>query len=190
MVNKYKYPLVCDTALFEFVESLEGIRLKPYYDKYGYWTIGVGHNLTTNPLKNYIKRQFWPPEDEDDPVISDAEALKRMKKDGLTKQQCYYILNDDLVEVDQSLYNKFPRYLGCDSDIRKMALLYLGFNLGIRGILGFKKFIPAFAKKKYDIAADELMNSLWYKQVPRAAKCIVHMVRYEEIPPLDDEEEE
>jgi GH24 family phage-related lysozyme (muramidase) len=188
MTNKYKYPLVVDKALFDFMESLEGMRLIAYQDKYNYWTIGVGHNLTTNQLKPYILNFIWPRADEDDPPITYAEAMKRMKKTGLTRAQCHYILNDDLVSIDYLLYDKFPRYLTCDSDIRKMALLYLCFNLGINGLLGFKMFKEYFAKKKYDLAADELVNSFWYKQVPRAAKCIVHMIRYEEIPILDQKE--
>lgn len=185
-MQKYKHPLVTDDFILDFFQSLEGYRSKPYKDIHGYWTIAIGHNLSQNPLKNYIKHHFWPPEDDDDQIITDAEAFKRMQKDGITHDQANFILNDDLVDIDQSLYNKFPRYERCDSDIRKMALLYLGFNLGIKGIISFKRFCEDFSKKRYAEAADELIDSLWYKQVPRAAKCIEHMVRFEEIPILDE----
>lgn len=182
---KYEHPIVADQDLLMFFESLEGFRAKPYRDKFNFWTIGIGHNLTANPLKNYILFHFWPPQDQDDKIISHAEAFIRMKRDGITHEQAQFILNDDIVDIDHTLYTKFPRYDQITDDIRKMALLYMGFNLGIRGTLGFKKFTEKFMKKLYAQAADELIDSAWYEQVPRAAHCIEHMVRFGNIPPLD-----
>jgi GH24 family phage-related lysozyme (muramidase) len=184
---KYEHPIVCDQQLFDFVESLEGFRSKPYKDKYSYWTIGIGHNLTSNPLHNHILHLFWPLEDQDDVIVTQEEAFRRMQKDSITHDQSKYILNDDLVDIDQELHNKFPRYQQINDDIRKMALLYMGFNLGVRGLLGFKKFGEHMARKRYPEAAGEIVNSQWYKQVPRAAKCIETMIRYGYIPKLDDE---
>lgn len=183
---KYEHPLVCDQDLFNFVESLEGFRSKPYRDSHLYWTVGIGHNLSANPLKNYIIHHFWPPEDPDDPIPTQEQAFSLMQHDGITHDQAQFILNDDLVDIDHMLYVKFPRYPQITDDIRKMALLYMGFNLGVTGLLQFKKFAEAFARKRYNDAGNEIVNSAWYKQVPRASKCIEHMVKFGDIPPLDD----
>jgi GH24 family phage-related lysozyme (muramidase) len=183
---KYEHPLVCDQDLFNFLESLEDFRSKPYKDKYEFWTVGIGHNLTQNPLKYYIRHNFWPPKDPDDPIPTHDQAFALMQKDGITHAQGQYILNDDLVDIDHLLYTKFPRYPLIEDDIRKMAVLYMGFNIGVRGLLKFHKFIESLGRKQYEAAGEEIVNSAWYKQVPRAARCIEHMIRFGVIPRLDE----
>jgi len=182
---RYKYPIVCDRQIFDFFELLEGFRSHPYRDKYTFWTIGIGHNLTQNPLPNYIKAMFWPPKDEDDKLPNNEEAFELMKKNGITIHQARYILNDDIVNDDLKLHRNFPNYEKITDEIRQIALLYMCFNLGFIGLKGFRKFCAAFSRKKYENAADEIVNSNWYKQIPRAAKCIEHMIRSNEIPPVD-----
>jgi|SRR5882724_7800464 len=182
---KYEHPLICDQDLFNFIESLEGFRSRPYRDTHNFWTIGIGHNLSNNPLKNYIIHQFWPPEDPDDPITTKEEAFALMQRDGITHSQAQFICNDDLVDIDHMLYTKFPRYPLIDDDVRKMSVLYMGFNMGVRGLLQFKNFAMALGRKHYHDAGDEIVNSSWYKQVPRAARCIEHMIRFGVIPELD-----
>lgn len=60
---------------------------------------------------------------------------------------------------------------------RQSALTDLTFNMGVGWDKGFPKFSEAFAKGDYDTAADELVDSDWYKQVGRRGPKIVKLIR-------------
>lgn len=58
-------------------------------------------------------------------------------------------------------------------DIKQEAwdiLFNMAYQLGVRGVLNFKKMIKALEKQDYKTAAKEGLDSLWYKQTPNRAK--------------------
>ena len=183
--GKYDYPLEIDQELEDFFVGLEGMSLMPYVDKYNTLTIGIGHNLKSNPLTEAQRKFFWPVEFEGDPIVTVKESLELMKKNGLTKFQVLILFADDITIVDGNLFRLISFYTKIHDAYRKLALLYMGFNIGANGTRGFRKFINALERKQYDIAADEIINSGWYKQVPRAAKAVEKMIRHNILPPLD-----
>ena len=61
-------------------------------------------------------------------------------------------------------------------DVRQLVLANMAYNLGVGGLLEFKKMLAAVAADNYDAAADEMAESTWAKQVPnRAQRLIVEM---------------
>lgn len=58
-------------------------------------------------------------------------------------------------------------------DIKQEArdiLFNMAYQLGVGGVLNFKKMIKALEKQDYKTAAKEGLDSLWYKQTPNRAK--------------------
>ena len=58
-------------------------------------------------------------------------------------------------------------------DIKQEAwdiLFNMAYQLGVRGVLNFKKMIKALEKQDYKTAAKEGLDSLWHKQTPNRAK--------------------
>ena len=58
-------------------------------------------------------------------------------------------------------------------DIKQEAwdiLFNMAYQLGVRGVLNFKKMIKALEKQDYKTAAKEGLDSLWAKQTPNRAK--------------------
>ena len=49
----------------------------------------------------------------------------------------------------------------------RLAVLFcMAYQMGYSGLCGFQKFIRAIAKKNYEQAADEMVDSKWHGQTP------------------------
>ena len=114
----------------------EGLSLNVYKDSLGYPTVGVGHLITDKDLKfNTISLEY---------------AGK--------------LLADDIRIAKNELREKIPVYAELDP-IRQYVLLSMCFNLGISRLLQFKKMLTALENKNYALAAQEMQDSKWYRQV-------------------------
>lgn len=135
----------------------EGCRLEPYRCSAGYLTIGVGRNLETNPLTAEEKR-----------VCGDY-------KSGITKNAAFFLLRNDIERVEKECSEQIPFWDMLD-DERQYALLDMAFNLGISGLLKFKKMLSYLGVGNYRQAAVECLASKYAKDVgqraERIAKCI------------------
>ena len=97
-------------------------------------------------------------------------------ENGITKKQA-----ELLFEVDfENCIADVDKVFGEDVDIFSEVygvLLDLMFNLGYERFCGFKKFIAAIKCKDYHKAADELVDSKWYRQVGTRAVWAVNTIR-------------
>jgi lysozyme len=50
-------------------------------------------------------------------------------------------------------------------------------NLGLGGLLSFKKMIKALKENNFEEAANEMENSKWYHQVGRRSDHLVQMMK-------------
>ena len=126
-----------DPLLIQELRRDEGVRYSPYLDTKGIKTVGVGHNLEAHPLD-----LTYP----------------------LTDEQVDKILADDLLVVFSGLDRKIGwwRNLSC---ARQRCIANMAFNLGVDGLLKFRRMILAVDRGHYDQAAREMLDSLWAKQV-------------------------
>ena len=126
-----------DKLLIEELRRDEGVRYSPYLDSEGIKTVGVGHNLEAHPLE-----LSYP----------------------LTDEQVNQILADDLVRVFSGLDRKIGWWRNL-SYARQRVLANMAINLGVDGLLGFRRMILAVDRGHYDQAAREMLNSKWATQV-------------------------
>jgi len=94
---------------------------------------------------------------------------------GLSEDEIQYLFQNDLKRVIRSLDNWLPWWREKPENIRNV-LMDMCFNLGIEGLLGFKKFLRALHEGNYLEAADEMVESKWYHQVGIRAKTLTEMV--------------
>ncbi len=135
----------------------EGLRLTPYRCTAGALTIGYGHNIDANGLPAAIKANL----DRDGAITqADAEAL--------------LLAGIQRAEVD--CRRLFPRFEGF-SDARKAALIDWLFNLGKTRAMTFRQSIHLMNRGLWEDAADEMLRSLWAKQVGQRAVTITDMIR-------------
>lgn len=136
----------------------EGIRLKPYRCPKGYLTIGVGRNLETNPLTAEERR-----------LIGDW-------RDGIIKEQAFYLLRNDIRRVVGECEQYIPFWKQLDNE-RQYALVDMAFNLGVKGLLGFKKMLTAMGVGNWGQAANECLASKYAKEVGKRAIRIAETIK-------------
>ncbi len=95
---------------------------------------------------------------------------------GLTHDEALYLLENDIDECHKHLINNLPWYNNLD-EIRQTVLINMCFNMGIVSLLDFKKTLDFIAKKKYDMAANEMLQSRWARQVGKRAQDLADQMR-------------
>lgn len=133
----------------------EGVRLKPYLDCCGkYWrdcTCRKKGKLTVGIGRNL-----------DDVGISLDEANT--------------MVDNDIRKARMSLEKVLPGFLGLSVN-RRMVLINMTFNLGLSGLLEFKKMLAACYAGDWQRASDEMLDSQWAFQVGRRATDLAAMMR-------------
>ena len=124
----------------------EGYREKAYLDSLGFPTIGCGILITRNKSimhKDIVMRVPRPV----------AELWVELELKALHKELCKRV----------NYFSKLP--------IKKqMVLTDMAFNLGVNGLLKFKRMWAALKHKNYKFAAKEAKDSRWFTQVGRRAQ--------------------
>ena len=94
---------------------------------------------------------------------------------GITEPEAAYILEMRL----NSIINDMERYDWYNNlgDARRVVIVNMVYQLGISRFLKFKKMIAALNSGSYGLAADEMMDSNWYKQTPNRAKRLIEKMR-------------
>ncbi len=95
--------------------------------------------------------------------IGIGRCLQEGKGRGLTTDECFMLLRNDMTYF-RDLLLKYEWFTKQDT-VRQNALVELAFNLGVNGLLGFKKMISALSVNNYPVAAKELLDSAWAVQV-------------------------
>lgn len=122
----------------------EGLRSKPYLCSEGYPTIGIGTKIGPKGA-NIDLYQF-----------------------SVTERSAMQLLLDELGEKRNELM-KLDWFVGLDST-RADIVLSMAYQIGVTGLLKFKKMIAAIEGKNWKEAANQALDSLWAKQTPERAE--------------------
>lgn len=101
---------------------------------------------------------------------------RNIEDNGITKDEAVILLKNDIERCEQEARKYFPWFdsLGL---ARQDVILSMIFNLGITRLLGFKNLISAIAKQDFKLAAEEMLASLWAKQVKARASELSEMMK-------------
>lgn len=95
---------------------------------------------------------------------------------GISEQEAEMLLQNDIQEAVKQLKERFPWTLELD-EVRFAALINFTFNVGIGTVSKFKNAMALLKAKKYDMAADEFLQSRWAKQVGQRAIEVTEQIR-------------
>jgi lysozyme len=132
----------------------EGGRSKAYRCTKGDLTIGYGHNLDKNPkfLGTYIPKKI-------DQLLAES------------------ILIDDIMRTERELLMQWHGF-SLMPDVIKDALINMAFQMGVSGLLKFKKTLHYLIRAEWDRAADEALDSDWARHdSPERAKRVSGQIR-------------
>jgi len=95
---------------------------------------------------------------------------------GITEEEASYLLEtrvntivDDLIGLVDFWYKLTPA--------RKDVLVNMAYNLGVPGLMKFKETLRLMREEDYESASDQMLKSLWAKQVPTRAKELSDLFR-------------
>lgn len=93
---------------------------------------------------------------------------RNLEDRGITLEEAEMFLNNDMDQIREELHNSISGYE--EMPVMVKAVLYdMAYNLGISGLLKFKRFLAALGSQDYQKAAKEMMISTWARQVPKRA---------------------
>ncbi len=101
---------------------------------------------------------------------------RNIEDNGVSKAESDFMLDNDIIRVHEELTMNFGWYYYL-SEIRKAAMIDMCFNLGLTRFRKFKKMIEAINNTDYNLAADEMLDSKWARQVGNRAKELAGMMR-------------
>ena len=95
---------------------------------------------------------------------------------GITEIEAIDLLRHDVEETLSMLPYAIP-YLLTMNEVRQRILADMAFNMGISTLLTFKKMLTYVKLSEYDLAANEMENSTWYRQTGVRAAKLTKMMR-------------
>ncbi|WP_321402677.1 glycoside hydrolase family protein [Maridesulfovibrio sp.] len=93
---------------------------------------------------------------------------RNLDDNGITRGEAMMMLNHDIEACEGQLYVSMPWVFQL-SDPRRAVLLNMCFNLGFNGLCKFKNMLSACESGDYELAASEMLDSKWAKQVGQRA---------------------
>lgn len=147
----------------------EGLRLKVYKCPAGKWTIGVGRNLEAKGLTKEEQEKILGTSG-----LSKLEVIDALLGMGISKEDALFLLANDIADCKRDL-ERYDWYTKLDP-VRQKVLIDMRLNLGMAGLLDFKRMIVALAAQDYEAAAKEMIDSRWYVQVGNRSKRLVTMM--------------
>ncbi|MDR0666856.1 MAG: glycoside hydrolase family protein [Campylobacteraceae bacterium] len=128
------------SELIKMIKRHEGLRLNSYICPNGYPTIGYGTKLP----------------------LSDFEKTNVKNENKITEQEAEFLLKNRLQRAIADINDKKP-FIKNFSKNRKRVIYDMAYQLGVNGLLNFKRMWAALEKSEFKDAAYEMINSKWAK---------------------------
>jgi len=154
------------SSLIEEIKRHEGVKNVSYDDTEGVRTVGVGYNLETPNARNKIDEMGLSYDD----IFTGTHSLSDDQINELLGEGMAVAIKDARKFVGINVFHRLPREA-------KHILVNMSFNLGGPRLSKFKNFREALIVGDYQKAADEMIDSKWYKQVGRRSKELVQRMR-------------
>lgn len=101
---------------------------------------------------------------------------RNIEDNGITEAEASFLLVEDVKKCRAECQKSFAWFEAMDRD-RQDVIVELDFNMGLKRLLGFKKMLAACARKDYEAAAREMLDSLWARQVGKRAQTLAEIMK-------------
>lgn len=146
-------PLNLIEQIKEDLVKHEGYVTEIYLCSEGYPTFGIGHMVTEDDMEH-----TWP---VGTPV---------------TDERILQVFHDDCNAACTDASALFLNFSSHPENVQRV-LVNMAFNLGRSRLGKFKNMITAVNEGNYSKAADEMVDSKWYRQVKRRGEELVEIMR-------------
>jgi lysozyme len=95
---------------------------------------------------------------------------------GISLHEAEFLLHNDVKDTLRELNERLPWVADLDP-VRQRVLANMAFNLGVPGLLEFKRTLKAVKLGDYALAAEGMRESLWYRQVKSRGERLAVMMK-------------
>ena len=139
--------------LREELEADEGVKYEIYNDHLGYATFGIGHLILDS-------------DPEQGPQVGTPVSESRVAE----------AFESDIVQVLSDCETLYPDFESLPEDAQRI-IANMMFNMGRPRLSKFKGMKRGVDAQDWNAAADEMVDSNWYKQVTNRADRLVNRMR-------------
>ncbi len=100
---------------------------------------------------------------------------RNLEDNGITDEEALILLRNDIRRCELAL-DAALGYWRMLSPPRQRVLISMCFQLGLKGLLGFKRMLAALEDGEYAQAARELLDSKMARQIPLRAKELARLL--------------
>jgi len=137
---------------------------------------GISDNYLETLRQNLIKNEgikLFPYRDMFNNLT--IGAGRNLDSVGISKDEALFLMNND-IQKSINFLSEFPWWNELN-ELRKIILTEMCFNLGATKFKEFKKMIDALGSKNYTLAAKEMMDSSWAREVKERAANLSFLMR-------------
>jgi lysozyme len=93
---------------------------------------------------------------------------RNLEAKGISEDEALFMLDNDIVYFEEQLRRRLPSFRDI-THTRQAVLVNMAFNLGVNGLLNFKKMLNALKNEDFTEASAQLLNSRYAVQVGNRA---------------------
>lgn len=135
----------------ELIAREEGFSAMPYICTEGYPTVGYGQRIGPQGV---------------DVSLYEFELPEPVARQWLSEN----------IRQLENILSRYSWYQQCNTD-RASVLVSMAYQLGLSGLLRFRKMLAAIEDNDWEEAAREALDSRWAKQTPRRARHHAEVLR-------------
>ena len=109
-------------------------------------------------------------------TIGYGRLVDRRRGGGLTDAEAEFLLSNDIGRLTWDLSFRLPWFSDLDEP-RQGALINMAFQLGVNGLLRFKRTLAHCEAGDWAKAEREALNSNWAKQTPNRARRVAQQLK-------------
>ena len=109
-------------------------------------------------------------------TIGHGRLIDDRKGGGISPAEAGLLLQNDIERIERAIDKALPWAVTLDP-VRRGALVNMGFQLGVSGLLGFAQTLAAIKAGEYQSAADRMLASRWASQTPSRARRLSEQMR-------------
>jgi lysozyme len=108
-------------------------------------------------------------------TIGIGRLIDKRRGGGLTRMEAEHLLMNDITRVVDELSQKIPFWSRLPAS-KRQALGNMAFQLGVNGLLNFRRMLASMSREDWESAEREALQSKWAEQTPKRAREIAAMI--------------
>lgn len=98
-----------------------------------------------------------------------------LAKRGISEAEAEFMLDNDIEECKNEVTKALPWVMDLDP-ARREVLYEMCFQLGLKGLLGFRNTLEAIRLGHWAVAKQGMLNSLWHRQTPNRCEELADII--------------